>query len=100
MFDIPEIKSVVDIIGEDAFNNLAKAMDISKKEVRQKKEGGEVSEVYDKYGSLSGYRMTLFTEKKGKLTQVFRIGGRISRNDAKQLAEDELSRLKRKYKID
>lgn len=72
---------------------------LRKEEAIKAKEGGEVTEVFDKYKSLSGYRMTLFTAKKGKITQVFRIEGRITKNDAKMLAENELNRLKRKFRI-
>lgn len=72
---------------------------LRKTEAIKAKEGGEVTEVYDKYKSLSGYRMTIFTAKKGKITQVFRIEGRITKPAAELLAKNELERLKRKYKI-
>ena len=100
MHDVPEIAAAVSLIGQEAFDNLIKLQKtIEKENNKTVKQYGEVTEVYEKYGSLSGYRMTIVTEKKGKITQVFKIGGRISKNDAKLLAETELERMKRKYKV-
>lgn len=58
-----------------------------------------IVEVYDKYKSLTGYKVIVKTIKKGTITSIFKIGGRISKQDAYDLSEKEMERLKRKYRI-
>lgn len=81
---------------------LKRLMEIQKSFAKTEKpiqQSANIVEVFDKYKSLTGYKVVVKTIKKGVLTNIFKIGGRISRNDAYQLAIDEKERLIRKYKV-
>lgn len=90
-------QKIIEEFGEAALEEFEKKM----KELRVStpKESATIIEVFDKYDSFTGYRLTVKTIKKGTLTQIFKMGGRISRNDALTMAENEKARLIRKYKI-
>lgn len=95
-----ELESLIEQIGEEQYKAMMTAHKSVVKTIKtEPKQSASIVEVKDKYGSLTGYRVTVNTIKKGKLTSIIKIGGRISKNDAQALAEEEKSRLIRKYKI-
>lgn len=90
-------QKIIEEFGEEALVKFEKTM--KEMRVSTPKESATITEVFDKYNSFTGYRLTVKTVKKGTMTQIFKMGGRISKQDAFAMAENEKARLIRKYKI-